>query len=106
MSEFISGKDILSYNFYTYGQPFFGSYKGLRYRIQMVKRELPLPEGAEEGTKPEVEKLFTLDTWPEPFAFDRTDKEKIEHKEYPFNEENYNKIIGELNEKLEKMLNG
>ena len=98
--EFISGKDILSFNFYTYGQPFCGSYKGLRYRIQMVKRPLPLPEDAPEGTKPEEEKLFTLDIWPEPFAFDVTDKEKIEHREYPFDEDNYNLIIETLNQKV------
>ena len=98
--EFISGKDILSFNFYTYGQPFCGSYQGMRYRVQMVKRELPLPEGAEEGAKPEVEKLFTVDVWPEPFAFDVTDKEKIVHTEYPFNEDNYQKVIEYLNEQV------
>ena len=100
-TDLISEKDILSFNFYTYGQPFFGSYRGLRYRIQMVKRELPLPEGAEEGTKPETEKLFTLDLWPEPFAFDKTEPEKIRHSEYPFNKENYEKIISILNEAIE-----
>ena len=93
----IEAKDILSFNFYTYGQAFVGSYAGMRYRVKMEKRELPLPEGAEEGAKPPVEQYFDVATWPEPFAYDVTEPEKIKHVEYPFNEESYHEIVDYLN---------
>jgi len=93
----IEAKDILSFNFYTYGQAFKGSYSGMRYLVQMKKRELPLPEGSEEGAKPPVEKYFFVATWPEPFSYENTDESLIKKVEYPFNEESYHEIIDYLN---------
>ena len=91
---------IMPLNFYTYGQAFTGSGNGKRYRINMGKRELPLPEGAAEGSKPHVEKYLTLETWPEPYAYDVTDKSGIVLKEYAFDEESYRKLLSDLDSEL------
>ena len=101
---YITAKDILSFNFYTYGQAFCGSYRGMRYRIKKDERELPLPEGAPEGTKPEKEKYFSVAVWPEPFAYDVTDEAKIVRCEYPFNKESYEQIVEYLNGQLKNYM--
>ena len=44
-------KDVLSFNYYTYKQPFTGSDKGKRYRIVRFEKEIP----GEEGTEPSKE---------------------------------------------------
>ena len=96
----IESKDILSFNFYTYGQAYTGSKDGMRYRIKMDKREHELPPDAAEGDKPPVEKYFSVAIWPEPLAYDITEESKIVKTEYPFTEESYKAIIDYLNEKL------
>lgn len=94
----ITAKDILSYNFYTYKQPFSGSYRGMRYRI--VRLEKPVPEDAPEGTKPE--KVFSACVWPEPYAYDATPKEEMTFAEFPFDEEGHEQVVAWLNEKWEE----
>ena len=91
---------IMPLNYYNYGQAFFGSGNGQRFRICIGKRELPLPDDAKEGDKPPVEKYLTLELWPEPYAYDATDKDGIVLTEYPFNEESYEKLLAELDTKL------
>ena len=99
----IKAKDILPFNFYTYGKPFAGSYRKFRYRVKMEKRELPLPEGSPEGTKPPVEKYFAVAVWPGPYGYAAADPETIIKTEYPFSEESYEAIVVYLNEKLEEI---
>ena len=95
--------DILSFNFYTYGKPYCGSNsaKGLRFRIVQEKRELPLPEGAEEGAKPETEKYFSVSIWPEPFCYEATDPSLIKKTEFPFTKDGYDAVLEHLNSVLE-----
>lgn len=90
----ITGKDILAFNFYTYKQPFTGSCAGMRYRIVMVKHD------PEEGSGAEPEKKFFASVWREPYAYDVTPKEEIENREFPFDVDGYEQVIGWLNEKL------
>ena len=48
----ITSDDILSLNFYNYGNPFTGSYQGMRYRI--IKQK----EAKDEGQYPEGGRAF------------------------------------------------
>ena len=87
---------IMPLNFYNYKQAFLGSCSGMRYRINMGERELPLPEDAKEGDKPPKEKFLTVETWPEPYSYTATDKEKITFKKYPFTQEAYEELLADL----------
>ena len=98
----ITAKDILSFSFYTYKQPFTGSCQGMRYRIIRKEREKPAAYAPQEGEgeeagKPEV--FFEVSTWREPYAYDCTPPEEIEQQEFPFDEEGYRQVLAWLNEK-------
>ncbi|MCR5768746.1 MAG: hypothetical protein K6G45_09690 [Lachnospiraceae bacterium] len=94
----IEAKDILSMNYYTYGQAFTGSCTGMRYRIIMLKRET----GKDENDKPVYEKYFETAIWPEPYGYEAADPEKITKKEFPFTEGGYNELIAYLNTSVEE----
>lgn len=84
----IDHNTILSFNHYKKGKPFTGSLKGLRYRI--VKETAADEDDTDK---------FRVDTWPEPFCYEATDKDKIEVQYFPFDEKGYEDIITYLNEK-------
>ena len=86
----IEEKDILSFNFYTYGEPLTGSMDGMRYRI--VKKEV----GDEEK-----ETLFEVVVWPEPFAEAHTEDSLKTFQTFAFSEEGRLKVVSWLNEMLE-----
>lgn len=77
---FINKEDILPFNFFTYGKPFFGSVNGMRYCITRSTATVEDPE-AEGGTK-EV-KILLATVWRGPLAFEATQEEKIS-KEFSF----------------------
>ena len=62
--QMITSDDILSLNFYNYGNPFTGSYQGMRYRIVKQKETKD-----EEGRTIKEEGLLAA-IWPEPFAYE------------------------------------
>jgi len=92
----ITSKDILSYNFYTYKQPFTGSDHGMRYRIVRVE------EKPEEGSEEKPKKFFHVSVWKEPYAYDCTPAEEIENQDFPFDEEGYEQVLVWLNEKAKE----
>ena len=61
----ITSDDILSLNFYNYGNPFTGSYQGMRYRIIKQKEAKD-----EEGNILKEEGLLAV-IWPEPLLMKR-----------------------------------
>ena len=89
----IEAKDILSMNFYSYGEAFTGSDSGMRFRVKMEKRET----GRDENDKPVYEKYFDVAVWPEPYSYESTEEDKITKKEFPFTEEGYRAVIEHLN---------
>ncbi len=99
--RYLSEDCIMPLNFYNYKQAFLGSCKGMRYRIKMGERELPLPEDAKEGDKPDKEKFLTVETWPEPYSYGATDKEKIRSREYPFTQEAYGQLLADLDAEVD-----
>lgn len=90
----IEERDILPFHFYSYKQPFTGSFRGLRYRIAMKEQKMPEDEA---GQKPE--RFFSASAWKEPFAYEHTPAEEIEEREFPFDEEGYRQVLEWLNEK-------
>ncbi len=80
----ITRKDVMPVNFLK-KEKFTGSDTGMRYRMEMLKREVAKENGAEDETKEEIVLLVT--SWPEPYGYDATpDEEKI-REEFPFSED-------------------
>ena len=77
----ITSDDILSLNFYNYGNPFTGSYQGMRYRIIKQKEAKD-----EEGNILKEEGLLAV-IWPEPFAYEKTADDLKTTQLFPFSEE-------------------
>ena len=92
----ISKEDILSLNYYTYGQAFTGSEKGMRYRVVIQKEEKD-----EEGNVTK-EKGLVAAVWPEPFSYDQTPESQIETKVFAFTEEGREALVNWLNEKYDE----
>ena len=87
----ISSEDILSLNFYNYGNPFTGSYQGMRYRIIKQKENKD-----EKGDILKKEGLLTS-IWPEPFAYEKTEDALKIKKLFPFSEEGKSQVVEWLN---------
>lgn len=68
------------------------SYEGMRYQVERF--------GSDE------ESCLRASVWPEPFCYEKTPKEKIEVKEFPYSEEGldevYEWLCGEYEEQQER----
>ena len=83
----ITSDDILSLNFYNYGNPFTGSYQGMRYRIVKQKETKD-----EEGRTIKEEGLLAA----------KTGDELKTTKLLPFSEEGKAQVLEWLNSSWEK----
>lgn len=87
-------KDVLSFNYYTYKQPFTGSDKGKRYRIVRFEKEIP----GEEGTEPSKEPVFQAALWKDYLSYENTPKEEMQIKEFEFSPEGLKEVVDWINE--------
>lgn len=87
-------KDVLSFNYYTYKQPFTGSDKGKRYRITRFEKEIP----GEEGTEPSKELVFQAALWKDCLSFENTPKEEMMIKEFEFSPEGLKNLVDWIND--------
>ncbi|ESL04692.1 hypothetical protein GCWU000282_00079 [Catonella morbi ATCC 51271] len=87
-------KDVLSFNYYTYKQPFTGSDKGKRYRIARFEKEIP----GEEGTESSKELVFQATLWKDYLSYENTPKEKMLIKEFEFSPEGLKEVVDWINE--------
>ncbi len=92
----IKKEDILSLNYYTYGQAFTGSCKGMRYRVVQQK------EARDEDGNIIQEKGLLGAVWPEPFSFEKTDPGKIRTRLFTFDEAGREALTDWLNEMYDK----
>ena len=58
-------------------EKFTGSDTGMRYRMEMTKREVPKEDGADGETVEET--VLTVTSWPEPYGYDATPEEEKTH---------------------------
>ena len=80
----ITRKDVMPVNFLK-KEKFTGSDTGMRYRMDMTKREVPKEDGADGETVEETVLMVT--SWPEPYGYDATPEEEKTREEFPFSEE-------------------
>jgi len=87
-------KNVLSFNYYTYKQPFTGSDKGKRYRIVRFEKEIQ----GEEGTEPSKEPVFQAALWKDYLSYEKTSKEEMLVKEFEFSPEGLKEVVDWINE--------
>ena len=80
----ITRKDVMPVNFLKKDK-FPGSDPGMRYRMEMPKREVPKEDGADGETVEETVRTGT--SWTEPYGDDATPEEEKTREECPFSEE-------------------
>ena len=68
----ITRKDGMPVNFLK-KEKFTGSDTGMRYRMEMTKREVPKEDGEDGETVEET--VLTVTSWPEPYGYDATPEE-------------------------------
>jgi len=78
--------DLLPFGRFSKTQPYFGSYKGMRYKVAH-----PKPEEGEEN-------LLYVEVWPEPFCYEKADKDEITKVSFVYSKEGYDQIIPYLAE--------
>ena len=84
----IKSSDLLSFHYYTYGEPFTGSLSGMRYRLS---REAASDAGDEAAFE------FEAAAWPEPYAEAFTDPELILRKRFAFTASGKEEAVAWLN---------
>lgn len=85
----IRSEDLLSFNYYTYGESFTGSHKGMRYRLSRAAA-LQSADGASFE--------FEAAVWPEPYAEAFTDPQLVRKRRFAFTEEGKEEAAAWLNE--------
>lgn len=89
-------KDLLSLNFYNKSECFWGSEKGIRYKVEKFTE--PADTEDDDGTKKEP--LLKVTLWPEPFNFDNTPDEQKQTALFPFSEEGLLSVTDHINNGL------
>lgn len=84
--------DIHKFTYFHYGEAFYGSYKGMRYRIgiEPLENVFYAPQEVKDAHK------IKAYAWAEPYGFAATE-EKIS-EEFPYNEEGVVTAIEWLNQ--------
>ena len=77
-------------------EKFTGSFRGMRYRMEMTKKPADEAAGEEEKT------LLLTTCWPEPYAFDATPEDQKVCAEFSFDEEGIETAVAWLNEEWKK----
>ena len=84
----IESEQLLSFHYYTYGEPFTGSFQGMRYRLSRVKSASPQSDAEFE---------FEAAAWPEPYAEAFTDPSLIRRSRFDFTSEGKEEAVAWLN---------
>ena|GEM_PF-4518935 len=93
--EKVSYESVLNINFYKKGAAFFGSIRGMRYRL--IKDEVRgVPEGEEEEQV--LETRFKLSVWDEPLSYEATEASSIRDYYFEFSEDGRKQAVDKINE--------
>lgn len=92
--EVITGQKLYKYTHYLYGEAFYGSYKGMRYRMA---RE-PLENVFFKDKETQESGQFMVTVWPEPNSYTTTADELKKSFFFPFTEQGREDAIRCLNE--------
>ncbi len=90
----ITADDLFPFVHYEYGEAFFGSYKGMHYR---VARE-PLANVHYTPVDKRGEATLRVTVWPQPYNYTATDDALKTVKDFPFTQEGMDQVAPYLNE--------
>lgn len=94
----IDRKDLFNINFYK-TDPFFGSYRGMNYRIIKFMPESPSDAADhEDDTTASPQEVLRVSTWPGPYIYDVTPDEQKVHADFPFSNDGLTEAADYLNQ--------
>ena len=94
----IENKDSYGITWYEHAQAYYGSHRGMRFRIAREPMEdVSLAPADKKG-----EATFNITIWPEPYSFDNTPDEEKETAQFTFDDEGKKTMIAWLNEQYRK----
>ena len=91
VNETIDRKEFFGLNHYRYGEAYFGSCNGMRYRLAADPLRRLKPDEAPDG----LNLLATV--WPEPYSYAATEEEKRSSRQFSFSEEGLTEAVNWLN---------
>ena len=92
----IDPKELYSISFYEYGEAYFGSCAGMRYRLA---RE-PLKNVRYTPVDMRDPAVLLATVWPEPYAYGKADPESMKSSEFEFSEQGLSAAAAWLNEQI------
>ena len=100
MQRLIGKSYMYGFSHYLYGEAYYGSYEGIRFRLgrEPLKNVFFSPESewAKDG---ENEAFFLATVWPEPWCYEKRDPDKTVEERFPFSEEGLDQAIEWIKEK-------
>jgi hypothetical protein len=85
---------------YEYGEAFFGSYKGMRYRLAREPLEnvkfVPLDKRGPATLMATV--------WPEPYSYGQTDKSLMTSENFEITQEGFESAVAWINQQYESRI--
>ncbi len=94
----IENKDSYGITWYEHAQPYFGSHRGMRFRIaRNPMDDVSLKPAEEKG-----DAVFEAIIWPEPFSFDNTPEEQKMMNTFPFDLAGKEQMVAWLNQMYEE----
>lgn len=94
----IDRKDLFTLTHYEYGEAYFGSYRGMRYR---VARD-PFKDVHFAPEEERYDAQLSATVWPGPYSYADTAEDKKETKLFPYSEEGMGELVAWLNEVFEE----
>ena len=85
---------------YEYGEAFFGSYKGMRYRLA---RE-PLENVKFVPVDKRGPATLMATVWPEPYSYGVTDKELMTSENFEVSQEGFEAAVAWINQQYESRI--
>ena len=88
---------FFNFNHYLYGEAFYGSYEGMRYRLAREPLEnvffVPVDKRGPATLRATI--------WPEPYAYGHTDTALMKSEDFEFSEEGLEAAVKWFNEQHE-----
>lgn len=97
----INIKDFFNITHYEYGEAYFGSYDGMRYRL--AREPLENVHFIPVDKRGDARLMATV--WPEPFAYARTDSKLMISEYFEISEDGMQKAVDWFNLQYEKRKN-
>ncbi|MBR0163937.1 MAG: hypothetical protein IJQ12_04605 [Lachnospiraceae bacterium] len=94
MTPYVTRDSFFGLSHYECGEAYFGSFRGMRYRLA---RE-PLKDVRYASGEEKAAGTLLASVWPEPYSYAATDNGEITDHTFPFSEEGMEEAVRWINE--------